>query len=217
MPNDLLNKLTRPRARVVVNAPVESVFDYLADFAHNANWCDIENYALVRVEQTSTGGVGLGSTFRMQVRQTVTTGGAKSEFDRDYEVEITEFVRNERLTFRSYRPFTFEMEPGPAGTRLWLRQNWAETRKPEARRRRGRGALEEYEAAIANVPADQGRDDTLLWLLAFPAWPIIWIHNWLVSSRILFRVKEAVERKMERAEYLKELDDIAEQRRRRGG
>jgi hypothetical protein len=179
--------------QAVVNAPVDSVFDYLSDFAHNPDWCDMRNYALVRVEQTSTGEVRQGSTFKMRVHEThFGSSGAKSEYDRDYEVKVTDFVLNKTLTFRSYRPFAFEMEPAPGGTRLWLRQNIADAPRSEAERRRERGAFGRFMAALGDLSGPQ------LWLLFPPAWPVLWIHNRLVSTQILLRVKEAVEDRLER-------------------
>ena len=75
--------------QLTIDAPVEKVFDYLADFLRHSEWADVP----LKIEQTSGGPVGQGTTFKSVGHQ----------LGRDFkgEVTVTEFVPNEKLAFEA--------------------------------------------------------------------------------------------------------------------
>lgn len=73
--------------QITINAPAEKVFGYLADLPRHSEWAKHP----LKIEQTSEGQVGQGTTFRSVGHQ----------FGRDNEdkLTVTEFVPNERIVF----------------------------------------------------------------------------------------------------------------------
>ena len=75
--------------KCVVNRPVEEVFDFLADIRHEAVW----NPRVVRIDKTSEGPIGAGTTFHGLYKG---IGPLRTE--------LVEYARPERLSFRSRGP-----------------------------------------------------------------------------------------------------------------
>jgi len=100
-----------PEKQITINAPAEKVFGYVADFPRHSEWAQ---HAL-KVEQTSGGPVGMGTTFKSVGHQ----------FGRDNEdtVTITEFVPNQKIVYESmtkeghFRHWV-ELKPGDGGVEL---------------------------------------------------------------------------------------------------
>ena len=91
-----------------IAVPPERVFDYLADARNEPDWLP----GAKNIAKTSDGEIGLGTTFRGEYAR----AGA-------IEVEIVEFERPSRLTFRGRaKGMTFDdairLAPSGAGTRL---------------------------------------------------------------------------------------------------
>jgi uncharacterized membrane protein len=84
--------MIRAQVRTVVNRPVEQVFGYLADFGHlprHDPW-------VRKVERTSAGPTGVGSTWRherVQGRRVI-----------EAPIEIVEYEPNQLLTIKSGSP-----------------------------------------------------------------------------------------------------------------
>ena len=78
-----------PEKQITINAPAEKVFSYLADFPRHSEWAQHQ----LKVEQTSQGPVGQGTTFKSIGHQ----------FGRDNEdtVTITEFIPNQKIVYES--------------------------------------------------------------------------------------------------------------------
>jgi len=78
-----------PEKQITINAPADKVFSYLADFPRHSEWAQHQ----LKVEQTSQGLVGQGTTFKSVGHQ----------FGRDNEdtVTITEFVPNQKIAYES--------------------------------------------------------------------------------------------------------------------
>ena len=74
---------------ITINAQPDKVFGYLADFPRHAEWAQHK----LKIDQTSQGPVGQGSTFKSVGHQ----------FGRDNEdtVTITEFVPNQKVVYES--------------------------------------------------------------------------------------------------------------------
>jgi hypothetical protein len=73
----------------VVNRPVEEVFDFLADVRNEAAW----NPRVVRIDKTSDGSIGAGTTFYGLYKG---IGALRTE--------LVAYERPERLSFRSSGP-----------------------------------------------------------------------------------------------------------------
>lgn len=80
-------------AQVVVDAPSDKVFSYVADFDRHHEWLSWE----AETEKTSQGPVGVGSTFK---RVGYELFGSIGSYPVD--VVVTEYAPNERLTFVRY-------------------------------------------------------------------------------------------------------------------
>jgi len=92
---------------IVINRPVDEVFDFLADGRNEPQY----NPHMLRAEQTSTGHIGRGTQFRTEV----TTRGRSMEM----VYEITAYERPQRLAGRTIKgPIdvqsteTFDSVPG---------------------------------------------------------------------------------------------------------
>ncbi len=85
------------RKSILVDAPVEKVFRYLADFERHPEWVN----KLVSIRKTSPGPVGVGSTFETRSMErrgpSQTLGGELVEVPG--EIEVTQFVANKRFVF----------------------------------------------------------------------------------------------------------------------
>ena len=97
--------------QILIDAPVDSVFAYLADLSRHPEWAAHD----LHVEQTSEGPVGVGTTF--------TSVGHQMGRDNENKVSVVEFVANERIAYESQfdanrmrNYFLLEQEDG--GTRL---------------------------------------------------------------------------------------------------
>ena len=76
--------------QIVINAPVEQLFLYLADITRHAEWGQAGHK--LEIEKTSEGPVGQGSTFRSVGHQ----------FGRNEDtVTITEYVADQRIVYES--------------------------------------------------------------------------------------------------------------------
>jgi uncharacterized protein YndB with AHSA1/START domain len=100
--------MIRAHGSAEIAAPPEAVFDYLADARNEPEWLPGAH----GIEKTSEGEIGLGTTFRGEYARAGTI-----------EVEIVEFERPTRLTFRGRaKGMTFDdaitLTPEHAGTRL---------------------------------------------------------------------------------------------------
>ena len=75
--------------RTTIGVSAEKVFAYLADFPRHSEWADVP----LKIEQTSDGPVGQGTTFK--------SVGHQLGRDFEGEVTITEFAPNEKLAFEA--------------------------------------------------------------------------------------------------------------------
>ncbi len=75
--------------QITISAPAEKVFSYLADFPRHSEWAQHR----LKIEQTSQGPVGQGTTFKSVGHQ----------FGRDNEdtVTVTEFVPNQKIVYEA--------------------------------------------------------------------------------------------------------------------
>lgn len=132
---------------VIIQAPVEQVYNYLADFPRHPEW--VQN--LSKVTQISAGSVGVGTTFKTEEGPPPVTfgqklwimvyflagvfGGAKPYS----EAKITALETNHRIAwqagirkgtgFFNFAEWEFELKPQGAATHLTQRFNW----KPQNR------------------------------------------------------------------------------------
>jgi carbon monoxide dehydrogenase subunit G len=96
---------------ITIDRPSRDVFAFIADFENVPKW----NYAILETRKTSTGSVGVGSTYR-QVRSLPTRS--------EELLEVTELDPGRRFTVRGdLGPFTGTMtyefeDAGGGGTRL---------------------------------------------------------------------------------------------------
>ena len=74
---------------IKIDVPAETVFAYISDFSRHPEWADVP----VKIERTSDGPVGQGSTFKSVGHQ----------LGRDFaaEITVTEFVPSEKLAFEA--------------------------------------------------------------------------------------------------------------------
>ena len=108
---------------IVVNAPPDKVFSYLADFTRHHEW----TAQPVRIEQTSQGPVGRDTTFSSRNRF----------MGRDLEDKliVTEFVPNQRLVYDGdgdtggFR-HVLQVQPANGGTRIYERHRDAVAHTP---------------------------------------------------------------------------------------
>ena len=96
---------------IVINQPIEKVFEYVSDIARSKEWQE----DLIEAKKTSEGPTGVGTTFTY-VRQLL---GRKVEAPG----QITEYVPNRRWTIESKSgPLqfkgTYALEPGEMGTTM---------------------------------------------------------------------------------------------------
>ncbi len=75
--------------QILIDAPAENVFAYLADFSRHPEWAAHD----LKIEKTSEGPVGVGSNF--------SSVGHQLGRDNDNKVSIVEFVANEKIIFES--------------------------------------------------------------------------------------------------------------------
>jgi uncharacterized protein YndB with AHSA1/START domain len=101
-----------PSQSIIINAPQEQVFGYLADISKHGEWGNPSQK--LQVEKTSEGPIGQGSTF--------TSTGQQFGTQNDV-VTITEYVPNSRIVYESQGKagqvrHTFEITPGEAGVQV---------------------------------------------------------------------------------------------------
>ena len=100
------------QASLVINQPAERVFAFVTQFENRPQWCQ----GTVESKQTSSGAVGIGTTFR-EVFQLFL--GRKGQAD----YKITEYEPNKRLVFVStsgmiHAKETLSLEAVTDGTRI---------------------------------------------------------------------------------------------------
>jgi uncharacterized protein YndB with AHSA1/START domain len=100
---------------IVINRPVEEVFDFVADERNEPRY----NPRLLRVEKLSPGPVGLGSRFRAEMRMRPRPMEMTTEFT-GYERprRLASTTRMSRMDIRG----TLSFDPVPGGTRM--RWSW---------------------------------------------------------------------------------------------
>jgi uncharacterized protein YndB with AHSA1/START domain len=96
---------------IVIERPVEEVFDFVADERNEPRY----NAQMRRAEQLSEGPIGLGTRFRAEV----VSGGRPVSM----VIEFTAFERPQRLASRTQIDsmdieYSLTFEPVPAGTRM---------------------------------------------------------------------------------------------------
>jgi carbon monoxide dehydrogenase subunit G len=95
---------------IVINRPLDEVFASLADLESNVKW----RSGTVEAQQTSTGPIGVGTTYRM----------VNSVFGRrlEGEAEVTEFEPNRKFVTKTRSGYSIEaeriFEPVEGGTRV---------------------------------------------------------------------------------------------------
>lgn len=122
---------------IVVRARPDRAFTSLANFNRNPEWIYLSGHIL-RVQQTSQDVLGTGATFTVLAHHRETGPyGATSEQDREYQLKVTEFVADKRLSWSmtgdGYARFTIRLSPTEDGTlviyhREWIRPpgNWVQ-------------------------------------------------------------------------------------------
>jgi hypothetical protein len=106
--------MPRIEREIVINRPIEEVFDFMADGRNEPHY----NPHMLRAEQMPTGPIGRGTQFRTEL----TTNGRSMEMI----YEITAYERPYRLAARTIKgPIdvqgTETFAPVPAGTRMrWV-------------------------------------------------------------------------------------------------
>src|SRR5919197_2232197 len=136
--------MLRIEREIVINRPVEEVFDFMADGRNEARY----NPHMRHAERASAGPIGRGTRFRTEVA----TRGRPMEM----AYEITAYERPKRLASRLSKPLpvmdvqsTETFEPAPGGTRM----RWVWEVEP-------RGAFRLMPALLARMLG--GRLDTVL-------------------------------------------------------
>ena len=98
--------------QIVINAPAEKVFSYLADLTRHSEWAQPGHR--LEIEKTSDGPIGQGTVFRSVGHQ----------FGRNEDtVTITEYVPNQRIVYQSdgkagVMRHTFELTPADGGVQV---------------------------------------------------------------------------------------------------
>ena len=103
------------KRHVVVNAPPEEVFNYLADFTRHHEWGGLP----AKLRQTSKGPVGLGTIFKGSISRRVSSGYGYSAGRETIEVQeiVRALVPNKRVAFQRKvpgglsTPMALEIEP----------------------------------------------------------------------------------------------------------
>ena len=96
---------------ITINAPAEKVFGYIADFPRHSEWAQHK----LRIEQTSQGPIGNGTTFK--------SVGHQMGRDSEDTVTITEFLANRKIAYEAegkegrFRHW-IELQPGDGGTQV---------------------------------------------------------------------------------------------------
>ena len=101
-----------PEQQIVINAPAEKVFNYVADISKHGEWGQPSQK--LQVEKTSEGPIGKGSTFKSTGRQFGTQNDT---------VTITEYVPNEKVVYESqgkagHIRHAFQLSPSGSGTEV---------------------------------------------------------------------------------------------------
>jgi uncharacterized membrane protein len=103
--------VARIEGDVVINRPVEEVFDFVADERNEPRY----NPRMLRAEKLSSGPIGVGTRFRAQTRTAL--GSA------EMTIEVTAYERPRRLAFSTQLSSidihgTLAFDPVPEGTRM---------------------------------------------------------------------------------------------------
>ncbi len=172
MLNIVLKKVNSSTAETLVNAPVDRVFSYVADFTRYPEW---SGETIRSHKKTSQGPVGVGTTFRMVLYY---EGQAPSESSAGTsprteieDVEVTEFVCNERIAWEHHggqiaHRIIIGVQPVASGTRMVLRDEWL-----------GYSDVLDY---------------IMSWVL-FMAWPFAWLATWHATRSKIRSIKTRVE------------------------
>ena len=115
-----------PEQQVVINAPAEKVFNYLADITKHGEWGNPSQK--LQVTKTSEGPIGQGSTFASVGQQFGTQNDT---------VTITEYVPNSRVVYEANGKagnirHTFELAPAEGGVRVTKRFEAVQPKMPFA-------------------------------------------------------------------------------------
>jgi len=127
---------------VVIDAPPEKVYDYIADFQRHTEW----NYQPQKITKVSEGPVGVGSVFHTKeklpgdlswlMRKVFSPILMKIVGSKDYTAaEITAMDPGERLAWKSWQPirggdralevdWEISLESQNGGTRVTQRSHW---------------------------------------------------------------------------------------------
>ncbi len=104
-------KEMRGQTSIVIDAPIEVVYDYVLDFIKHPEW----NYQPVKVTKTSAGAIGVGSTFETVERAPENTPWLANKLlvplftliigAKPYtEAEITALTPNQRIAWQARAP-----------------------------------------------------------------------------------------------------------------
>jgi Polyketide cyclase / dehydrase and lipid transport len=107
--------MARIEGEIMINRPVEEVFDFVADERNEPHY----NPRMVRAEKLSPGPVGLGSRFRAEMRTRPRPMEMTTEltgYERPRRLAST--TRLSRMAIRG----TLSFDPAPGGTRM--RWSW---------------------------------------------------------------------------------------------
>lgn len=101
-----------PQQQIVINAPAERVFNYVADISKHGEWGNPSQK--LHVEKTSDGPIGKGSTFKSVGHQFGTQNDT---------VTITEYVPNQKVVYESQGKagllrHSFEIAPSGNGVEV---------------------------------------------------------------------------------------------------
>ncbi len=107
--------MVRIEGEILINRPVEEVFDFVADERNEPRY----NPQMLRAEQISSGPIGLGTRFRAEVMSMGRTA--------EMTIEFTTYERPRRLASRTWMAAmeiqgTLTFDPVPEGTRM--RWSW---------------------------------------------------------------------------------------------